>query len=203
MPQKVTSQFRQSNGRLEETHFSGIFFRTSHVDIYGGNVFLPGWPAVDRFIFSQHNANQSKFPRTYTQSCRLTPAGPQSALCLDQRSPGQNKTTKTCNSPTTTVIGWQLGVGGVLEQSHHLEDHSVLFPLTGPEHHTIIRSNEIHRAQHIWHKCNTTERKLKDAVNQWVTLNLQPVRCTHHSPPGDTGPSWCQSAPETDRLISN
>lgn len=42
MPQKVTGQFRLRDGRLEETHLGGIFFGTSHVDIDGGHVFLPG-----------------------------------------------------------------------------------------------------------------------------------------------------------------
>lgn len=42
MPQEVTIQLRQSDKQLEETHLCGIFFGTSHVDIYGGHVFLSG-----------------------------------------------------------------------------------------------------------------------------------------------------------------
>lgn len=49
-PQKVTGEFRLRDGRLEETHLGGIFFGTSHVDIDGGHVFLPGWAAAHSFF---------------------------------------------------------------------------------------------------------------------------------------------------------
>lgn len=202
-PQKVTGQFRLRDGRLEETHLGGIFFGTSHVDIDGGHVFLPGWAAAHSFFPPKKdnkrlNTNHS-YEHTHTQSCGLTPAGPRSAPCPDQRFPGQKKQEqqKTLNPPPRSVIG-HLRCNRC-PQSHHLEDNSVLLPLTGPEHDAIIGSDKIHRAQHIWRKCNTTQCGLNGAVSQRVTLDLQQVRDTHRSPPGDTGPSWCQSAPETDR----
>lgn len=87
---------------------------------------------------------------THTQSCGLTPAGPRSAPCPGQRFPGQKKKQeqqKTLNPPPHSVIG-RLRCNRCA-QSHHLEDNSVLLPLTGPEHDAIIGSDKIHRAQHI------------------------------------------------------
>lgn len=94
------------------------------------------------------NTNHS-YEHTHTQSCGLTPAGPRSAPCPDQRFPGQKKQEqqKTLNPPPRSVIG-RLRCNRC-PQSHHLEDNSVLLPLTGPEHDAIIRSDKIHRAQHI------------------------------------------------------
>lgn len=64
---------------------------------------------------------------------------------LDKKKNKNNK--RTLNPPPHSVIG-RLRCNRC-PQSHHLEDNSVLLPLTGPEHDAIIGSDKIHRAQHI------------------------------------------------------
>lgn len=78
--------------------------------------------------------------------------------------------------------------------SHHLEDNSVLLSLTGPEHHSIVWSHKIHRLQHLWQNTQVW------GVSGCVLLNHQLSACTgdsYRSPPADTEPFWCRSAPET------
>ncbi len=80
--------------------------------------------------------------------------------------------------------------------AHHLEDHSVLLPLTGPEHHSIIGSHKIHRLQHLCkHTIKNNNKQqhqntlstLKQAAaslmswSVWV-VGFQPVWCRRFLP---------------------
>lgn len=85
----------------------------------------------------------------FRDKCELTLDGPRSALCLGQQFPEKEsrRTTMmmmmmmTSSAADTAVCSWKT--------SHHLEDDSTLLLLTGPEHHTVIWSDKVHRLQNL------------------------------------------------------
>lgn len=71
------------------------------------------------------------------------------------------------------VLGFSLWSGPDVSLSHHLEDDSVLLPLTGPEHHSIIWSHKIHRLQHIWQEeINKKTMMSRRVESVWIIVVL-------------------------------